>query len=173
MKYFLSLSVFAFLLAGCTEPAPETPSEQYTQTETTKTTVETPAETPAKTTSSNPSKTMTQRTPESVTELEITTIKEGTGAPAKAGDRVLVHYTGTFLDGKKFDSSRDRNDPFSLTLGAQQVIEGWDTGLQGMKVGELRNLLIPYEMAYGESGFPGAIPPKTPLMFEVELLEIQ
>jgi FKBP-type peptidyl-prolyl cis-trans isomerase len=99
--------------------------------------------------------------------------KEGTGAEAKAGDTVEVHYTGTFKDGKKFDSSKDRGRPFSFRLGAGDVIKGWDEGVAGMKVGGKRKLVIPYQLAYGENGRPPVIPPKSELTFEVELLGIK
>ncbi len=106
-------------------------------------------------------------------ELQIETIKEGTGAEAKAGNTVTVHYVGTLTDGKKFDSSRDRGRGFSFKLGAGQVIKGWDQGVAGMKVGTIRKLTIPPHLAYGERGFPGAIPPNATLVFEVELLDVK
>jgi len=96
--------------------------------------------------------------------------KEGSGKPKKAGDAVSVHYTGWLADGTKFDSSRDRNDPISLELGTGRVIRGWDLGLEGMKKGEKRLLLIPPNLGYGSSG-AGPIPPDATLVFAVEIVE--
>ncbi len=107
----------------------------------------------------------------SAPELKTEILKEGTGEGAKAGDKVKVHYVGTLDDGTKFDSSIDRGEPFSFTLGAGEVIQGWDLGVAGMKVGEKRKLTIPYNLAYGEAGY-GPIPPKATLIFEIELLSI-
>lgn len=104
--------------------------------------------------------------------LEIETIVEGSGVESKVGDSLTVHYTGMLEDGTKFDSSVDRGTPFNFILGIGQVIEGWEKGMEGMKVGEKRKLTIPPEYAYGERGFPGVIPPNATLIFEVELLEI-
>lgn len=105
-------------------------------------------------------------------QLVIEDLKVGTGAEARAGQQVTVHYVGTLTDGKKFDSSRDRGKGFGFKLGAGQVIQGWDQGVAGMKVGGLRKLTIPPHLAYGERGFPGAIPPNSTLVFEVELLGV-
>ena len=106
-------------------------------------------------------------------ELLIEDEQVGTGAEAKSGQTVTVHYTGTLTNGNKFDSSRDRNQGFSFKLGAGQVIQGWDQGVAGMKVGGKRKLTIPPHLAYGDRGFPGAIPPGSTLIFEVELLSVK
>lgn len=104
--------------------------------------------------------------------LKIEDLKEGTGDSAVTGKRVTVHYVGTLTNGTKFDSSRDRNQGFSFKLGAGEVISGWDQGVVGMKIGGLRRLTIPPELAYGERGYPGVIPPRSTLVFEVELLSV-
>ena len=105
--------------------------------------------------------------------LQYWDIKVGVGPEAKSGDKVKVHYTGWFTDGKKFDSSVDAHRPYGFTLGQGNVIKGWDEGVAGMKVGGKRQLRIPPELAYGDQGFKNIVPPKATLIFDVQLLGIE
>lgn len=100
-------------------------------------------------------------------------IVQGDGKQPQAGDSVAVHYTGRLMSGKKFDSSLDRNEPLSFIAGVGQMIPGFDEGLMSMRVGGKRKLFIPSELAYGEQGIPGVIPPNSMIVFEAELLEIK
>ena len=117
---------------------------------------------------------------DNITSLQVADSKVGTGTAASSGKQVSVHYTGWLYDpkaadrhGRKFDSSRDRGEPFSFKLGARQVISGWDQGVAGMKVGGTRTLIIPSDLAYGSRGAGGAIPPDATLVFDVELLDVK
>jgi|ERR1035438_8789281 FKBP-type peptidyl-prolyl cis-trans isomerase len=105
--------------------------------------------------------------------LEYWDIKVGTGAEAKSGQHVTVDYTGWLTSGKKFDSSVGTGRPFSFALGGGQVIKGWDEGVAGMKVGGKRQLRIPPDLAYGQKGYPGAIPPNATLIFDVQLVDVK
>ncbi len=105
--------------------------------------------------------------------LTVEHLTQGNGAAPKKGDRVRVHYTGWLIDGKKFDSSVDRGQPFEFTLGVGQVIAGWDQGVAQMKVGDRVKLTLPPELGYGARGAGGVIPPNATLIFEVELLGVR
>lgn len=113
------------------------------------------------------------KTVTTATGLQYVDLVLGTGVSPTPGRNVTVHYVGSFPDGKKFDSSRDRNKPFVFPIGAGRVIEGWDEGVMSMKVGGKRKLIIPPDLAYGERGAGGVIPPNATLVFEVELLGVK
>jgi peptidylprolyl isomerase len=117
--------------------------------------------------------TMDAKTETTASGLQYVDVKPGTGASPQKGQTVSVQYTGWLLDGTKFDSSRDRNQPFSFRLGQGQVIKGWDEGVATMKIGGVRKLIIPPELGYGARGAGGVIPPNATLTFEVELLSAQ
>jgi FKBP-type peptidyl-prolyl cis-trans isomerase FkpA len=104
--------------------------------------------------------------------MKIEILTTGNGASPKRGEKVTVHYTGWLTDGRKFDSSVDRKQPFEFVLGTGQVIAGWDQGVATMRVGDKARLTIPPELAYGEGGYPGVIPPHSTLIFEVELIAV-
>ena len=142
------VALLALLVAAC---GPETPTGQSPSTtqETEGTTVKT------------------------ASGLQYQELKAGDGPAAKAGDIVSVHYTGKLTDGKKFDSSLDRGEPFGFAIGAGQVIRGWDEGVMSMKVGGKRQLVIPAELGYGARGAGGVIPANATLIFEVELLGVK
>lgn len=112
------------------------------------------------------------RPPFEIQGMKVEILKEGTGEEAKSGDNIVVNYVGTLLNGTKFDSSIDRNQPFPYTLGQNRVIQGWELGLLGMKVGEKRRLTIPPELAYGSEGRPPIIPQNATLVFEIDMLSI-
>jgi FKBP-type peptidyl-prolyl cis-trans isomerase FkpA len=116
---------------------------------------------------------------DNITSLQVSDTKVGTGTAATSGKEVTVHYTGWLYDpktadhrGKKFDSSRDHGEPFEFTLGDHEVIDGWDEGIKGMRVGGIRQLVIPASMGYGTHGSGENIPPNAALKFEVELMEV-
>jgi peptidylprolyl isomerase len=146
------------LLAACQERVPEPPS--------------TPMVTPSAASAAPSAAAAPAPAGSAVSALVKDDVKVGTGTAAASGDTVRVHYTGTLLDGTKFDSSVDRNEPFEFKLGVGAVIKGWDEGVVGMKKGGKRKLTIPSDKAYGKTGSPPKIPPNAPLVFDVELVEI-
>lgn len=160
----LLLIAFAAVATGCGAQQPaEKPEATAPETPPT----EAPAEEPA------PAAEEKGPVVEDVTELKIEDLKKGDGAEATKGKTVVVHYTGWLTDGTKFDSSLDRQQPFEFILGGGQVIAGWDEGVEGMKVGGKRRLIIPPDKGYGDSGAGGVIPPGATLVFDVELLEVK
>lgn len=169
------LITFCCLIVACTQqsdtpqtsnPGNPTTTPSVPATQTNATATPTPQATP--TTTTNGQKTIT-----TASGLKYVDLKVGTGPTPKPGQIVIVHYTGTLENGTKFDSSRDRNEPFGFPLGAGQVIKGWDEGLSTMKVGGRRQLIIPASLGYGASGAGGVIPPNATLIFDVELLGVK
>ena len=150
------------LLAGCTKKDAIPSYEEQRSSESAATTPTAEEQTPSAPESAGAA----------VAELTIEDLKVGDGAEATTGSTVTVHYTGWLTDGKKFDSSLDRNQPFDFTIGAGEVIAGWEKGVVGMKVGGKRKLTIPSELGYGARGI-GPIPPNATLVFEVELLKVE
>lgn len=168
----LGLTIIALIaLVGCSGESEDT-TTQDTGTESSGQPQDTtPSEEPPATSETSPS-----TAPEGmadVTELKVEDTLVGTGAEATAGKTVTVHYTGWLVDGTKFDSSLDAGQPYQFVLGQGMVIQGWDQGVQGMKVGGKRRLTIPSAMGYGEQGAGGVIPPNATLVFDVELLDVQ
>ncbi len=162
---FLLCAVLALVVAGCGD-SDDSSSESTGSTAT----ESTEASSTAKKT--KPKVTVPKGAPPK--QLEIEEIEEGTGAEAKAGDEVTVQYVGVnYKNGKEFDSSWSRSEPFPLVLGAGQVIPGWEQGIEGMKVGGRRELIIPPDLAYGESGYPPSIAPEETLIFVIDLLAVE
>jgi len=185
IRWMTPILCVLFLAAGCKAAPGEQKKEAPKPAAKTAVKAEEPAKTapkapkaemPSEKPAPNPAKEAPKAEAKKVkteTGLEYEIIKEGTGAAPKAGQTVVVHYTGWLTDGKKFDSSVDRGKPFKFQLGAGRVIRGWDQGLALMKVGDKRKLTIPPELGYGARGAGGAIPPNATLIFEVELLGIE
>jgi peptidylprolyl isomerase len=154
----------AFVVAGCGDDDSSTESAGS---------AESPAAESSDDASSRSKPKVTVPSGASPKQLEMTDLIEGTGDEAKSGDKVTVQYVGVGYDsGKEFDASWNRGEPFSFTLGASEVIPGWDQGVEGMKVGGQRELVIPPELAYGETGAPPAIGPNETLVFVIDLLEV-
>jgi FKBP-type peptidyl-prolyl cis-trans isomerase len=165
------VAVLAFGLTACGSESTESSSTESSSTESSSTASSSTESTTAP--SGGPTPVADTAFTTSQNGLKIYDFTTGDGAEATEGDRVTVHYTGWLAsDSTKFDSSRDRGEPFQFNLGAGEVIQGWDQGVQGMSVGGTRQLVIPPDLGYGARGAGGAIPPNATLIFEVELLEV-
>ncbi len=165
------LVLLCVVVFGCAQISTEAPNAAVTQN----TTQASPASTTVtekKTMQANDNNQSDEKVVTTPSGLKYEVLKEGTGETPKAGQTVTVHYTGTLEDGTKFDSSRDRGQPFQFTIGQGQVIKGWDEGLGIMKVGDRRKLIIPPDLGYGSRGAGGVIPPNATLIFDVELLGV-
>lgn len=170
-RFLISLAVslpLSVALFGCDPVVNQAPPQQATPAPP----ASTAAAAPTKAFDPNPFK-GNGKVVKTASGLQYEEMTVGTGKEAKAGSRAIVHYTGTLKDGTKFDSSRDRREPFPFSIGAGEVIKGWDEGVAGMKIGGRRKLTIPYPLAYGEAGRPPQIPPKSDLLFDVELMDVQ
>ncbi len=162
------ICVVVLVVAQIGGTSQNTAAQSQLNTGTTVSTIETEKNTNTPIANKNMSDTIT-----TASGLQYEVIQEGNGATPEIGQTVVVHYTGTLEDGTKFDSSRDRNSPFSFKIGIGQVIKGWDEGVGSMKVGERRKLTIPSDLGYGPRGAGGVIPPNATLIFDVELLDIK
>lgn len=152
LSLLIALSLVLGLAACGSEPAPEEPDEPAAEA---------------------PAGDCEEGVVETDSGLQYEDLECGDGDEAQRGDSVVVHYTGTLEDGTKFDSSLDRGQPFTFTIGAGQVIQGWEEGIAGMRIGGKRKLTIPPDLAYGKAGRPPVIPRNATLIFEVSLVDIQ
>ena len=173
MRITMMAGALALLLAACADSTPEPEPEPLATEETTPEEATPPMADPATITYASELNVDVSGMEQTDTGLYYEVLSEGSGGVVAAGQTAVVHYTGWLPDGTKFDSSRDRGEPFSFPVGAGQVIAGWDQGLAGMAVGEERKLVIPPDLGYGASGAGGVIPPNAVLVFDVELLEIR
>ncbi len=175
----VTLSALAFAACGGDDDDAVTPTRQAT-TSTSATAAKTATKAPVKTAAASPTvakldvSPLTKSTPTTTESgLKYVDLAPGTGAAPKKCDAVTVHYTGAFTDGRVFDSSRTKGEPYTFILGIGSVIRGWDQALLTMKVGERRMLYIPSALAYGSQGYPPIIPPNSDLIFDVELLKAE